>query len=653
MRPQTRILHALPSPHSGPRRAKRGEETLETNQGLCRDIKGRGLGWFVLALILLLSALPRTTEAQRPTPDTPQVYMVNNVRDVAARSTIAATGALIIEVGHSYVLVEADRAAVAALQKRGFVVVDAPSAPIPTAKATMQAQGMVEATAFPSGDAAYHDYEEMVAELQQAATDHPDIFSLFSIGTSYDGRAIWAGRISDNAALDEDEPEVLFTHHQHAREHLTVEQALYTLRILTDEYETNPVVSRLVNERELLMVFDMNPDGGEYDIATGTYRSWRKNRQPNSGSPYVGTDLNRNWGYRWGCCGGSSTSPGNQAYRGVAPFSAPETQVVRDFVASRVIGGVQQIVAAIDFHTYAELVMWPYGYTMTDVPTDMTADDHAVFVTMGKEMAAMTGYTPQQGSDLYVSDGTIRDWLYGAYGIMSFTFELYPSTSAQGGFYPPAEVIPVQTERNREAILYLLEQAGCPYRVIGKEAEYCNGTRPTVTSFAGPGASRPVTSSAGDNNGYASAANAYADDGLFAVDINSGTSTSTSCTSTGKDKHTFDNYGLTVPDRAAIRGIEVRLDAKADSTSGSPRICVQLSGDGGATWTTAQATATLATSEQTYKLGGAVDTWGRAWTAFQLRDGNFRVRVINVASSTSRDFSLESIAVRVTYQPVP
>ena len=69
----------------------------------------------------------------------------------------------------------------------------------------------------------------MVADLQQAAANHPDIFSLFSIGTSYEGREIWAGKISDNVGVDEDEPEVLFTHHQHAREHLTVEMALYTL----------------------------------------------------------------------------------------------------------------------------------------------------------------------------------------------------------------------------------------------------------------------------------------------------------------------------------------------------------------------------------------------------------------------------------------
>jgi hypothetical protein len=297
--------------------------------------------------------------------------------------------------------------------------------------------------------------------------------------------------------------------------------------------------------------------------------------------------------------------------------------------------------------------MWPYGYTYTDVPADMTPDDHQVLVTMGREMAAMTGYTPQQASDLYISDGGIRDWLYGSYGILAYTFELYPTTMSQGGFYPPDEVIPAQTARNRQAILYLLERAACPYSVIGKDAQYCSGSRPTRTEFLGPTRHDAVFGSAGDNNGYSGASNAAADDGVFAVDINSGTSTSTSCTSTQKDKHQFYNYGFRIPEGATIRGVEVRLDAKVDSTIVASRLCVQLSGDGGATWTAAQSTAALTTSERTYLVGGAVDTWGTAWSASRLSDQQFRVRVINVAASTSRDFSLDWIAVRVTYQPLP
>ncbi len=41
-------------------------------------------------------------------------------------------------------------------------------------------------------------------------------------------------------------------------------------------------------------------------------------------------------------------------------------------------------------------------------------------------MAATNDYTPQQASDLYITDGTIDDWLWGAYKIFSYTFEMYP-----------------------------------------------------------------------------------------------------------------------------------------------------------------------------------------------------------------------------------
>ena len=100
-----------------------------------------------------------------------------------------------------------------------------------------------------------------------------------------------------------------------------------------------------------------------------------------------------------------------------------------------------------------------------------------------------------------------------------------------------------------------------------------------------------------------------------------------------------------------IKGIQVRLDARADATSGSPKICVQLSWDGGTTWTTAKSTTTLSTTEATYTLGSTSDTWGRTWTSGNFSNANFRIRVIDVASNTSRDFFLDYVAVNVTYQP--
>ncbi len=597
--------------------------------------------YWLLTPVMAASLLGLTWSSAVSAPPDPHstketvVYMIRNVFDVETRSAVAATGALILEVGHDYILVEAAAHEARALGALGLSV----SEPTP-----------IEATilAFPPADSNYHDFAEMVAEIQQAETDHPAIFDLFSLGVSYEGRTIWAGKISDNVGVDEDEPEVLLTHHQHAREHLTVEQALYTLKILTDEYGVTQQITDLVNSREIWIVFDMNPDGGEYDIATGTYRSWRKNRQPNPGSQYVGTDLNRNWEYRWGCCGGSSGQTSSETYRGSAPFSAPETTVVRDFVNSRVQNGKQQITVAIDFHTYSELILWPYGYTTTDTPADMTLDDHNVLVAMGQAMAATNGYTPEQASDLYITDGTINDWLYGVHGILNYTFEMYPKTSAQGGFYPGDEIIPAETARNRDAILYLLQQANCPYGVIGKDAQYCQAAN---TGWRGPTANAAVTSGSGDNNGYeVNPANAGADDGLYAVDNNSGNGTSSSCTSNRKDRHIFYNYGFSLP-AGTIQGVEVRLNSRADSTSGSPKICVELSWDGGTTWTAAKSTATLSTSETTYILGGVADTWGRTWSSGDFSDASFRVRLTNVAGSTTRDFSLDWVAVRVRYQP--
>lgn len=172
------------------------------------------------------------------------------------------------------------------------------------------------------------------------------------------------------------------------------------------------------------------------------------------------------------------------------------------------------------------------------------------------------------------------------------------------------------------------------------------------TGFLAASAQAAVITGSGDNNGYqTSPANAFVDDGVFAIDTNSGNGTGTSCTGTAKDKHLFYNYNFNLPPAAVVQGIQVRLDARADATGGTPRICVQISSDGGATWTTAKQTATLGTTEVTYTLGTASDLWGRSWAIGDFTNTNFRVRVIDVASNTSRDFSLDYIAVNVTYLP--
>jgi hypothetical protein len=425
-------------------------------------VQRRGL----LAVLSLVPLLLATLSAESASAEDAPAYRQYEVRGPSTpqeRTEVAATGVAIDGVDDGSVVVTAAPGDIGAVEDLGYEVTElAPPG-----------SGGPRALDFPPADARYHNYAELTGVVADVVADHPAIARRVDIGDSHGGRDLFAVKISDNAGTDEDEPEVLFTHSQHAREHLTVEMAVYLLNAFTDGYGTDSRITDLVDGREIWILPNVNPDGSEYDIATGSYRSWRKNRQPNPGSTAVGTDLNRNWGYRWGCCGGSSGSPSSLTYRGSAPESATEVRRVADFVRGRVVGGEQQISVGIDFHTYGELVLWPYGYTYGDVAPGMTRDDYDTHAELGRLMASSNGYTPQQSSDLYITDGSINDWLWADQGIFSFTFEMYPTGTGGGGFYPPDEVISRETARNREAVLDLLDYADCPQRVIGAEAEYC------------------------------------------------------------------------------------------------------------------------------------------------------------------------------------
>ncbi len=423
--------------------------------------------------------------------ETSAQYRITGPKTFADRNAVARTGAAIDYTEHGLLFVTATRTEVRNIERLGFKAEFIPP-PITTQDVTIND--------FPAADALYHNEAESNAELDQIVADHGSIARKFNIGVSYEGRTIYGVKISDNVATDEDEPEVLFFANQHAREHLTTEQALFIANLLTNSYGSDTRITNLVNGREFWIIPMFNPDGSSYDIATGSYRSWRKNRQPNTGSANVGTDLNRNWAYQWGCCGGSSGSTGSETYRGPSAFSAPELQRLRDFILSRRVGGTQQIKVAIDIHSYSELILWPYGYKTADTGADMTVDQRSTFATIGQQMANTNGYTPEQASDLYIADGVSIDWMFNNQGIFAYVFELYPTGGT--GFYPPDEQIAPQTARNREAILILSEYADCVYRAIGKESQYC--APPGTPIVANPGSQTSTVGTAVALNNSAS-----------------------------------------------------------------------------------------------------------------------------------------------------
>ncbi|XVS62994.1 M14 family metallopeptidase [Actinosynnema sp. CA-299493] len=432
--------------------------------------KRRGLvaAALVASVALVLPAHPGS--AQPATAQTPErtVFEVT-AASPEARTKVARTGVDVLGQHGDTLTVIAEPRQQWLLRATGLPMKNAGDADAQLAglgKADF-ADPQLGAQDFPSGYTGYHNYAEMVAELNQTVSDHPNLVTMRSIGKSYQNRDLWMIKISDNPTSDEAEPEVLFTCNQHAREHLTVEMCLHIIKRYTDNYASNSAIKGAVDSREIWVIPSVNPDGAEYDIATGSFRAWRKNRQPNSTS--TGTDPNRNWGYQWGCCGGSSGSGSSETYRGPSAFSAPETARVRDFVGTRVVGGVQQIKTHIDWHTFSELILWPYGYTYNDTAAGLDATQANVFQTMGRRMASLNGYTPQQASDLYITDGSVDDWMWAQHKIWSYTFEMYPaSASGTSGFYPRDTVIPAQTTRNDTAVQLFLDYSDCVPRITGR-----------------------------------------------------------------------------------------------------------------------------------------------------------------------------------------
>ncbi|MCH8330134.1 MAG: zinc carboxypeptidase, partial [Bacteroidetes bacterium] len=182
----------------------------------------------------------------------------------------------------------------------------------------------------------YHTYDEILAQLDSMKSEYPNIItSKDSIGTTIEGRTIYAVKISDNPDSNEHSVEaaVYFDALHHAREPLSMEPLLYYMWWLLENYNIDAEATYIVNNRELYFIPIVNPDGYVYNELTNPNGGglWRKNRRDNGGGNY-GVDLNRNYSSAFGDNLGSSGDPASNSYRGDSAFSEPETRAVRDYI---------------------------------------------------------------------------------------------------------------------------------------------------------------------------------------------------------------------------------------------------------------------------------------------------------------------------------
>lgn len=305
----------------------------------------------------------------------------------------------------------------------------------------------------------YHTYSEVGADLDSMHMLYPSITSdTINIGSSLEGRSIWAFKISDNPEVDEDEPEVLYTGLIHACEPMGMEVLLYFMWYLLDNYETDSLCTYLINNRELWFVPVINVDGYEYNRLTnpGGGGMWRKNRR-NCGDGNYGVDLNRNWGYMWGYDNsGSSPYCAHNWYRGESAFSEPETQVLRDFINSR------NFVMSLDNHANGMLLLYPWGYDYLYTP------HNNLFVAMAESMSALNGHVPGTPWELlYPTNGGSNDWEYGDTISKPMIFGITMEIGTQSdGAWPPSDRRLALCQLELPASLLYAELADNPYKIL-------------------------------------------------------------------------------------------------------------------------------------------------------------------------------------------
>jgi len=295
---------------------------------------------------------------------------------------------------------------------------------------------------------AYHTYDEYVAYYTNITTAFSTIAKFTpSIGTSIQGRNIFAVTITGTATGTK--KKIFVSGGQHAREWIAPATTAYLITQLVTLYGSNAAVKTLLDTTIFQFAPLVNPDGYAYTWTGSANRLWRKNRRANTGGTY-GVDLNRNWNDHWGGQGSSHT-PSSDTYCGTAAFSEPESTAVSKFVLAN-----GPFAGAIDYHSYSQLILRPYGWTNALPPNDARAK--TVGDTIRARILAVNNvaYTSQPSWQLYYTTGSAQDWYYGQANVpLSYTIELR-DTGTYGFQLPAAQIKPTGAE-NWAGFLYFAQ----------------------------------------------------------------------------------------------------------------------------------------------------------------------------------------------------
>ena len=306
---------------------------------------------------------------------------------------------------------------------------------------------------------AYHSYQEIIDLGDSLAENFPDICEKYIFGTSVGGRQLVALKISDNVGVDEPEPEIMFDGGIHGDEIGCSENVIRFARDLCLKYDVDPVVTELINNREIWLYLMVNPDGR---VNVSRYNN-------------NGVDLNRDWGYMWDGWGNSTGA-----------YSQPESKALRECMLNN------QFVVHTTYHSGTEYISCPWSYRASTPP------DAGNILQLAGVYSDVSGYPDleygQGCTGMYPINGSSKDSNYGVMGSISWSMEI--SYSKQ----PPASQIMMYYLRNYPSMLTMIEYSG--YGVEGTVTDIDTGDPIAAVVFVSNFLPRYTDTDQGDYHKY-------------------------------------------------------------------------------------------------------------------------------------------------------
>jgi murein tripeptide amidase MpaA len=263
-----------------------------------------------------------------------------------------------------------------------------------------------------------YSYDQMVQDLNEIVLWYPNLAKLEKIGTSVDGRNLYALKLGTG------KQEISINASHHAREHMTTNVTMEMIDDYAAAYEKNATINgynvrAILNRTSIYFVPMVNPDGVmlvqqgaksaknptqviKLNKGSKNFSAWKANVR--------GVDLNRQYPANWNHIKNTNGKPGPYNYKGSRPLSEPETRTMYQFTLKH------HFKNTVAYHSSGNIIFWNFKQDKKRTVRDRQ---------LALKAAKVTGYSlvpPEQGP----TGGGYKDWFISMSKQPGLTIEISP-----------------------------------------------------------------------------------------------------------------------------------------------------------------------------------------------------------------------------------